>query len=233
MNPRLKQLIDQKRAWSEPMSAIDKERGFKGWYASGRLPHFDRSGLQQCVSYRLHDSMPWERRAEWRALLELEDDRLRIRKIEEYLDRGYGVGYLGDPRVAEIVQSNWWRHDGRRYRLLAWVIMPNHVHVLLEVWHVPLGQIVQSWKSYSAKEANRVLHRQGGFWSADYFDRYVRDEGHFRRVVRYIESNPVKAHLVRQPEHWRWSSARYRGMPGAVVPRLTHPTATRSPLCED
>lgn len=232
LNEQLKQLIERKRAWAEAMHATDRERGFKGWYVSGGLPHCDQPGLHQYVSYRLHDSMPWERRAEWEALRDLENSDLRSLKIEEYLDRGYGAGYLRDPRVAEIVQANWWHHDGLRYRLLAWVIMPNHVHVLLEIWQVPLGRIVQSWKSYSAKQANRVLHRQGGFWSEDYFDRYVRDEEHFRRVVRYIELNPVKAKLIPRPEEWKWSSARYRGEPGAIVPCLTHPTARRVPTGE-
>jgi hypothetical protein len=67
------------------------------------------------------------------------------------------------------------------------------------------------------------------FWEEDYFDRYLRDDEHYRRVVRYIENNPTKARLVKAPEDWPWSSARYRGEPGPVVPVLTHPTAKRTP----
>ncbi len=67
------------------------------------------------------------------------------------------------------------------------------------------------------------------FWEADYFDRYLRDDEHYQRVVRYIENNPTKAKLVKAPEHWVWSSAHYRGEPGPVVPALTHPTAKRTP----
>ena len=107
--------------------------------------------------------------------------------------------------------------------------MPNHVHALIETWHVPLGEILKSWKGYTAKEANRILGTEGTFWAEDYFDRFIRDEAHLRRVVRYIEANPVKAHLVRAPEEWTWSSARYRGEPGPVVPVLTHPTAHLAP----
>jgi REP element-mobilizing transposase RayT len=64
------------------------------------------------------------------------------------------------------------------------------------------------------KKANTVLGRTGTFWQGDYFDTYMRDEAHYRQTVRYIENNPTKARLVRAPEEWRWSSARYRGERG-------------------
>ncbi len=229
MKAGLKKLIEGKREWSEPLSPEDKEKGFKGWYASKNLPHFDAPGIFQYISYRLEDSMPAERRSEWEAFLDLEDEQEKLRKIETYLDRGYGACHLRNTRVADMVQGNWWHHDGVKYRLLAWVVMPNHVHVLIETWQVPLGEILKSWKSYTAKEANNILGKQGTFWAEDYFDRFIRDETHFRRVVRYIENNPVKARFVRASKDWVWSSARYRGEPGPVVPVLMHPTANRTP----
>ena len=105
--------------------------------------------------------------------------------------------------------------------------MPNHVHALIEVWLVPLGKILQSWKSHTSKEANRILGRKGTFWAEDYFDRYIRDEEHLRRAVRYIENNPVRAGLATAPEDWPWSSARYRSKSGLSAGTLTHPTAQR------
>lgn len=67
-------------------------------------------------------------------------------------------------------------------------------------------------KSYTANRTNQLLDRAGDtFWQSGYFDRYIRDQEHYRRVVRYIEHNPVKAGLVPTPEEWLWSSARYRG----------------------
>ncbi len=229
MKPGLRKLIEGKQERSEPLSPEDKERGFKGWYASKNLPHFDAPGTQQYISYRLDDSMPAARRSEWEAFLALEDDQEKLRRIETYLDRGYGACHLRNARVADVVQGNWWHHDGVKYRLLAWVVMPNHVHILIETWQVPLGEILKGWKSYTAKEANQLLGTQGAFWAADYFDRVIRDEAHLRRVVHYIEANPVKARLVRSPEEWVWSSARYRGEPGPAVPVLTHPSAGRTP----
>ncbi|HEY6981054.1 REP-associated tyrosine transposase [Reyranella sp.] len=101
--------------------------------------------------------------------------------------------------------------DGKRYRLLAWCIMPNHVHVVVEPADgQTLGAIVHSWKSFSAKQANGILGRSGPFWHRDYFDRFIRDEGHLARTIHYVEDNPVKAGLVSMPSEWPWSSSRFR-----------------------
>ncbi|HTV40521.1 MAG TPA: transposase [Candidatus Sulfotelmatobacter sp.] len=203
-------------------------------------------GTRQFITYRLADAMPAARRSEWEAFLALEDDLEKQRKIENYLDKGYGACHLRNPRIAEIVQENLWHHDGVKYRLLAWVLMPNHLHSLVEIWDIPLNEVVKSWKSYTAKEALKILRGgdslsprsadvkdrrepfpTGKFWEADYFDRFVRDDDHYRRVVHYIENNPNKAGLVKGTGDWPWSSARFRGKPGQVVPELTHPTAKR------
>lgn len=225
----VKQLIAGKRDWAEPLAAETTAQGFKGWYASKGLPHFDSPGTRQFITYRLADAMPAARRSEWASLLALENDLDKQRRIEAYLDRGYGECYLRDSRVADLVQENLCHLDGVKYRLLAWTIMPNHVHCLVEIWHVPMGKILKSWKSCTSKAANKILNRTGAFWAVDYFDRYLRDDDHYRRVVRYIENNPAKAGLVKAPAEWVWSSARYRGEPGQVVPALTHPSAQRVP----
>lgn len=243
---QLKQLVKDKRRWSNTLSPEDEKRGFKGWYGSKQLPHFDAPGTRQFITYRLADAMPATRWSEWEAFLTLKDDLEKQRRIEGYLDKGYGKCYLRNPRIANLVQENLWHHDGLKYRLLAWVIMPNHVHVVIEMANVPLGEIVKSWKSYTSKEATKILRGGDGpsprylskkfgdkpspprtFWEEDYFDRYLRDDDHYRRVVNYIENNPNKAGLVKAQMDWLWSSARYRGEPGQVVPVLTHPTARR------
>lgn len=218
-------LIRGKRERTEPLAPDEIRNGFKGWYASKKLPHFDSPGARQFITYRLADAMPASRCREWEAFLKLEDDLEKQRKIEAYLDRGHGQCYLRDLRIAKLVQENFWHHDGEKYRLLAWVVMPNHVHLVVEIWDVPLGGILKSWKSYTSKAANKILGRAGTFWEDDYFDHYLRDDEHYRRVVHYIENNPNKAGLVKSPAEWPWNSARYRGEPGAVVPVLTHPTA--------
>ena len=209
-DPHLKQLIEAKRKWDDPLTPEDIAKGFKGWYSSKYLPHFDSPGAQQYITYRLADSLPAERRQEWEALLKIEDDLERQRKLEAYLDLGHGACYLRDPRIADLVQGNLWHHDGSKYRLLAWVVMPNHVHALIEVWGVPLGKIIQNWKTYTAKAANETLRRNGSFWEEDYFDRYIRNEIHHANAVNYVEGNPVKAGLTKVPQDWPHSSASVR-----------------------
>lgn len=101
-------------------------------------------------------------------------------------------------------------HHVRRFSVLAWVVMPNHVHVLLEIWQTPLAKVLQNWKSITAVEANKILQREGTFWQPEYWDRFMRDEEQVRKAIRYIENNPVKARLCRAPEEWPFGSARFR-----------------------
>ncbi len=86
--------------------------------------------------------------------------------------------------------------------------MPNHVHVLVEIlgsWR--LRDVLHSWKSFTSKEAGKLLGPCGRFWQADYFDRYIRDAEHYSRTVGYIRQNPVKAGLAPMAEAWHFSSA--------------------------
>lgn len=130
--------------------------------------------------------------------MNIEDDLQRYEKIEDFLDRGLGACELRDERAARIVADNWLHLDGEKYRPLAWVVMPNHVHLLVEIWQVPQSELVKNWKGYSARRVNELLEREGELWQEDYWDRYIRDEAHYRKVVHYIESNPVKAGLVKE-----------------------------------
>ena len=79
--------------------------------------------------------------------------------------------------------------------------MPNHVHVLMkQLEGFPLGEIVKSWKVFTAREANAILGRTGQFWMREYHDRRIRDEKHMNRAIMYIRNNPVKAGLCERPE---------------------------------
>jgi REP element-mobilizing transposase RayT len=110
-----------------------------------------------------------------------------------------------------MVQNALLFFDEKRYKLHAWVIMPNHVHVLVHVFDgFPVAGTVQSWKGFSAREANKLLGRQGAFWQRDYYDRYIRDDDHYCDAVEYIHNNPVKAGLVKIREDWEFSSVSVR-----------------------
>jgi REP-associated tyrosine transposase len=217
-NPGLQQLVAGKKAWSEPLDDGSAARGFLGWHQRGYLPHCDRPGLTQFVTFRLHDALPARRRSEWEALLRIEDDRQRRAQLETYLDRGLGGSWLGQAGIAQMAENALRFFDGDRYQLRAWVVMPNHVHLLVDVWQTPLAQLVQSWKRFIAREAGKLLARTGAFWQRDYWDTYIRDAEHLAKAVRYIENNPVKARLADEARKWPWSSARFRdemNRPGA------------------
>ncbi len=130
-------------------------------------------------------------------------------KIEAYLDAGRGECWLKEPRIGEMVAGALQFFDGERYDLRSWVVMPNHVHVILRPLGVHLlDQIVKSWKGFTAREANKLLTRTGsGFWSREYYDHFIRDDAEYARLADYIHDNPVKAGLCRRWEDWRWSSA--------------------------
>ncbi len=131
-------------------------------------------------------------------------------KLEEYLDRGLGECFLRDTRVATLMEKAIRFHHGSRFELLAWIVMPNHVHSLIKVGDTPLSKIIQNWKSIVAVKANKLLGRTGEFWQLDYWDTFMRDAEQTRKAIRYIENNPVKARLCRAPEEWPFSSARFR-----------------------
>jgi REP element-mobilizing transposase RayT len=167
------------------------------------------------VTFRLADALPkrivddWQKQLKYlpktRANLELRQ------RVEEYLDSGYGACHLRDSRIGELVEKALLFFDGTRYRLHAWVVMPNHVHVLFSPMREhTLSGILHSWKSFTAKKANQILDLRGQFWEEDYFDRFIRDETHFAAVVEYIECNPEKAVLCSRKVEWPYSSARYR-----------------------
>ena len=179
-----------------------------GWTDRGYLPHYDKPGLVQAVTFRLADSLPKSKRSEWEHILDITDDAERIRQIERYLDQGAGSCILRQPACAEIVQNALLHFDGTRYRLIAWCVMPNHVHVLFETFpgH-PLGKVVHSWKTFTTREINKHLNRSGPLWQEDYFDTFMRDDEQQWSEKDYIEGNPVNAGLVSRATDWPWGSA--------------------------
>jgi type I restriction enzyme R subunit/putative DNA methylase len=114
-----------------------------------------------------------------------------------------------------MVQGSLLTFDSQRYRLLAWVVMPNHVHVLFQPmngWTV--AKIVAAWKKFTARkicddrrDSGEGPNPNAPVWHREYWDRYIRDQTHLQQAVEYIRMNPVKAGLVVTPESWRWSSA--------------------------
>jgi putative DNA methylase len=170
----------------------------------------DVPGLLQSVTFHLGDSIP--RDALTRIYAETSpDDPVRLQRIERLLDAGHGACWLQRPDIGAPVETARLHFDGARYRLLAWVMMPNHVHTLIETLEgYPVPGLVQSWKSFTDKAANALLGRTGTFSARDYFDRYIHDDHHLAAVLNCIEENPVVAGLVARADDWLWSSAARR-----------------------
>jgi REP element-mobilizing transposase RayT len=156
----------------------------RGWHTPRKLPHFDSADVTQAITFRLADSLPAEvvdaRRGE--------GANAYRERIEAALDAGRGSCLLGDPRNAAIVEAALWHRMDQLYDLHAYVVMPNHVHALITQRDgARLADIVGAWKSWSVKEINRSVGRVGPLWQRDYYDRYIRDEGHFLSTIDYIE----------------------------------------------
>nr|MBA4148098.1 transposase [Verrucomicrobiota bacterium] len=183
---------------------------FLGWHERGYLPHFDAPNVTQFVTFTLCDAFPVIRRREWESALHEADDSTRRRKLEAWLDRGHGNCWLRQEEIASLVERKLREKDGNFYQLQAWVIMPNHVHLVVDVRQTPLSKLLHSWKGASARAANLSLRRTGPFWEREYFDTLIRDTAHLQKAIRYTEANPVKAGLVRDRKKWSWGSARLR-----------------------
>ena len=172
-----------------------------------RLPHYYPLESPVFITWRLHGSLPGHRSfapdlASGKAFVAM--DRLLDNAIS-------GPLYLHRPEIAVmVVEAIRFRH-GREYELHRWVVMANHVHLLVTP-HEPVPEFMQSLKRFTAREANKILGLTGSFWQAESYDRLVRDGTEFKRIASYIEMNPVKAGLVSSPELFPWSSA-YVGHP--------------------
>jgi REP element-mobilizing transposase RayT len=181
-----------------------------------RLPHWDQQGRTYSLTFRLADSVPadlmkqhrleeaaWrEHHPEpWTAEVELEYLRRFTGAIERWLDQGHGDCLLRLPACAAIVANALRHFEGQRTRLHAWVVMPNHVHVLTEILEGhQLSDLMESWKGYMARAVNAHLGRTGTLWQKGYHDRLIRNREHFDNVVRYFRQNPIKAGL--KPGEW-------------------------------
>jgi putative transposase len=193
------------------------EIGAPRWHSRGYLPHFDDSATTQHVTFHLADSLPKT------VLLRLDSELNslpadkrpveRRKRIDSWIDAGHGSCTLRIPAIAAMVQESLLAFDSQRYRLLAWAVMPNHVHALFEpinAWTV--AKIVASWKQFTA---TRICDQQSAsgkalaspIWHREYWDRFIRDKTHLLQAIQYIHQNPVKAALAPTPEAFPWSSA--------------------------
>ena len=182
-----------------------------------RLPHWKKDGAIYWITFRLVDAIPRDKRyvfqearklwlkrhpepwtdAEWKKYSRRFDER-----IESWLDAGMGSRALAHVDAREAVKNCLLRFNGERHRLHAAVIMPTHVHLLMEPLEGhDLSRILQGIKGASAREINKLAGVTGTFWLNESYDHVVRSEKQYWRFVRYIAENPASAGL-RDHEYW-------------------------------
>ncbi|MEK0182777.1 transposase, partial [Microcoleus anatoxicus] len=200
------------------------------------LPHWQQDGVTYFVTFRLADSVPQEKLRQWQDEREkwLKENKqpfskaqkaeyyqLFSEKINNWLDAGMGSCYLKEPHIAKIVADALHYFNGDRYILGEWVVMPNHVHLLV----TPLGDrtlsaILHSWKSFTANQVNKVLNRQGKFWQEESFDHIVRNHEQLERIQQYIAENPQKAG-IKVTQAFSLSSANVEHKQDACATKVT------------
>ena len=194
-------------------------RRMREWYSRGYLPHRDRPRSAQFLTFRLNDSAPVRLLRAYARVVEAaksagERERAEARvfsHLEQFLAKGRGSCRLGDNRAARIVEDSLLFRDGTDYDLIAWVVMPNHVHAVVRPGlKTPLEVTVRKWKSWTAHEIHRTFGSSGRFWQPEVFDRWLRSVVELEHAIRYVEMNPVLAGLCNSPLEWRFSSARRR-----------------------
>ncbi len=176
-----------------------------------QLPHWRQDGATYFITFRLADAMPQEKLKQWlqekaqwleehpephTPADQEEYHRQFTDRLQEWLDAGYGKCLLREPDVSKLVEDAFRFFDGERYLLGTYVVMPNHVHVLVRpIGGHTLAEILHSWKSFTSNKINEALERNGTVWLDESFDCLVRNEAQLEKYAAYIRENPVKAGL--------------------------------------
>ena len=200
---------------------------------SSYLPHWRIPGATYAVTFRLNDAVPASALADYHQRKDRLLERLREaaehsgsrstletlisiraeiallyeRLLDPVLHQAHGACHLKHPELAEIVRQALLHFDGTRYTLFAWSVMSNHVHAVVQpAAGNDLEKIVQSWKSFTAKQANEMLGLSGTFWQPEYYDHLIRDGEDFKNQIRYVLENPLRGKASA-----RWTGSKFGG----------------------
>ena len=160
-------------------------------YSERHLPHWQPEDAALFITWRLHGALPKSVQ-----ILQSQTAGKTFVAIDRELDSAsIGPRWLQDERVATVVVAAL--HYGALqlglYELRAWVLMANHVHILIDP-HAPISRITKAVKNFSARQANAILGRTGQpFWQDESYDHWARGPEEAEKIVRYIEENPVTA----------------------------------------
>lgn len=172
----------------------------------GDLPHWEQQGKMQYVTFRLADSLPQvviqhiremeeqfmrDHPRPWSTETAAQFKKLKSPAMEEFLDNGYGSCVLKSAEIRALLVSAINYYDGKAFETVAYVIMPNHVHLLVIMFSgVDVRDVMHSIKSYTSHKINKLLGYTGKLWQRESFDRIVRSSAQMRNYITYIENNP-------------------------------------------
>ncbi len=186
------------------------------------LPHLYLPNAVYFITFRLAGSLPYH------AIEELQE-KSRLQKkhkisfvdFDRALEKTIGdVGWLAHAAIADMIAEAIRFQDGKEFRLVAFCIMPNHVHLVIGLGdcdmlgHVrqvsnlsnkTMSEIMHSLKRYTARKANKILMRSGPFWQDESYDHVIKDDAELERIINYVVYNPVKAGLVKNWRDWKWN----------------------------
>jgi carbamoylphosphate synthase large subunit/REP element-mobilizing transposase RayT len=211
-----------------------------------RLPHWKQQGATFFVTFRLADAVPQKLLRQWKEELETwrkfhpepwdDSTKYEYQKRfhdarEAWLDQGHGECILRRPQIAATIANSLRHFDGDRYALDSFVVMPNHVHVLVRPHEAhSLSEILHSWKSFSAKEINKLRERSGAVWQDENYDRMVRDFAELERYRDYIKENPVAAKLSDGEFILELSEDAAGETPAGLADKMSAPQQMSAPL---
>ena len=204
-------------------------------YYERNLPHYQPPGATLFVTFRLAGSLPTHIIQELKEEAErvefeiskitdkqeqnrkrYDEQRRYFGKFDAFLDQAdIGPLWLKDEEIAAQVKHSLHFLENQKYSLDAYTIMSNHAHVVFKPLpennekYFGVSEIMHSLKRHTAREANKILCREGPFWQPESHDHVVRDEAEWKRIIRYIIYNPVKAGLVKTWQEWPWTYCRY------------------------
>jgi len=183
-----------------------------------RLPHWQQGEVMQFVTFRLADSMPHGKIAQWKEDLSIFkqvhaepwDEKTKkiyhqrfTRRIEEWLDQGMGSCIFQSAENRALLSDIMMQGEGKAATHQAWVIMPNHVHLIFSPLK-PLAEIMKIWKGVSSRRLGKAC-----VWQPNYRDTLIRDSTHFANAVRYIRNNPKG---LREGTYSLWESKRAKAI---------------------
>jgi putative transposase len=200
-------------------------------YYCRNLPHYQSSHAAYFITFRLAGSLPNEviikLKEEYEVVVkhletiidpvakkkELDNHRKKyFEKFDEFLDKhAIGPTWLSSDCVAQIVFDAICYRNGKEYELIAYCIMPNHVHMIINVERSDTSfyKVLQSLKAHTARECNKILNRSGAFWQHESYDHVIRNSKELESIIWYVLNNPVKAGLVDDWQKWKWSYCQF------------------------